>query len=117
MGETFLEGCVRAEELATGKVRSIFSSGTEDYFLGTYYFNRGMYANPVAGLTDLDKSGRTFTAYRVHDADPLYFEQGLNLTWRNGDPFMACDLSNVNGKGSLSASTFALFYEWPSSGA
>jgi len=30
------------------------SSGLEDYFLGTYYFNRGPYANGLAGLTHFD---------------------------------------------------------------
>merc|ERR1711894_784048 len=93
--KSFLEGCVRGEDL-NGGVRDIFSSGTEDYFLGTYYFNRGPYTNPVAGLTDLDKSRHTFSAYRVHDADPLYFEDGMRLTWRNSDPYGDCDLATTN---------------------
>lgn len=109
--KSFLEGCVRGED-AHG-VRDIFSSGTEDYFLGTYYFNRGPYTNPVAGLTDLDNGRRTFSAYRIHDADPLYFEEGLRLTWRNSDPYGACDLNAANRDAhAITASSFALVYEW-----
>ena len=33
------------------KLKILLSSGTEDYFLGTYYFNRGGYENAVAGMT------------------------------------------------------------------
>ena len=32
------------------KTPLMLSSGLEDYFLGTYYFNRGRYYTPVAGL-------------------------------------------------------------------
>merc|ERR1719389_567806 len=110
----FLEGCVRAEA-PDGKVRSLYSSGTEDYFLGTYYFNRGMYANPVAGMTDMDEDAKTFSAYRIHDADPLYFEDGLALTWRNSDP-EECLLDETRGGSfAVTASSFAFAYEWSSS--
>ena len=53
--EQFLEGEVRAF-LANAPNNSCsygvcsymtMSSGTEDYFLGTYYFNRGAYHNPL----------------------------------------------------------------------
>eukprot|EP00041_Stephanoeca_diplocostata_P002496 m.27447 g.27447 ORF g.27447 m.27447 type:complete len:342 (-) comp13422_c0_seq3:179-1204(-) len=39
-GETFLEGCFRAWT-PQGELKYVMSSGTEDYFLGTYYFNKG----------------------------------------------------------------------------
>jgi len=112
---SFLEGCVRMEGL-DGSLRSTISSGTEDYFLGTYYFNRGKYANPVAGLTDLDKNAQQFSAYRIFDSDPLYFEDGLNLTWRNGDPYMGCDLNKNSPSHPVLASSYALVYEWPHAG-
>merc|ERR1712032_355559 len=99
-----------------GSLRSTISSGTEDYFLGTYYFNRGKYANPVAGLTDLDKNTQQFSAYRIFDSDPLYFEDGLNLTWRNGDPYMGCDLNKNSPSHPVLASSYALVYEWPHAG-
>ena len=36
-----------------GKPRFRISSGTEDYFLGTFYFNKGQYFFPQAGVTSL----------------------------------------------------------------
>lgn len=111
--KVFLEGCIRAEA-TDGTVRSLYSSGTEDYFLGTYYFNRGMYANPVAGLTDMDDNAKTFSAYRIHDADPLYFEDGLALTWRNSDPEECILDQGRSGAFDVTASSFAFAYEWPS---
>ena len=67
---TFLEGCFRAYG-PNGDLRMLLSSGTEDYFLGTYYFNKGKYATPIAGLTNLnEKNKTTFSAYRVGGPPP-----------------------------------------------
>ncbi len=76
---SYLEAIVRAY-LDDGKRRLELSSGLEDYFLGTYYFNRGRYANGLAGLTHLDTKKNTFSGYRFHDDDPIFFQQGLRLT-------------------------------------
>ncbi len=81
---SFLEACMRAYfDGADEPV--LLSSGLEDYFLGTYYFNRGRYATDVAGLTHLDKQDASFSAYRFHDEDPLFFRRGLRLTCRCGE--------------------------------
>lgn len=85
-------------------------------FLGTYYFNRGKYTNPVAGLTTLNsKKGKkgnatSFSAYHVHDQDPLYFVDGMLMTWRNSDP-EACDLGGTRASEAVTASSLALVYE------
>ena len=83
----FLEAVLRAY-LDGANEPLLLSSGTEDYFLGTYYFNRGMYHFPLAGLThkeqDADGTCR-FSAYRFHDEDPIIFQKGIRLTWRNGE--------------------------------
>ena len=63
----------------------MLSSGLEDYFLGTYYFNRGKYYNPVAGLTHLNEKDNSFSAYRFHDDDPVFFQKSLRLTCRCGE--------------------------------
>jgi hypothetical protein len=137
----FLEGCVRATEqqpsppATSNHSRDVdddggawkLSSGTEDYFLGTFYFDRGQYMNPLAGVTSLcpqPQDGRvqpaqygcvpepdgtvTFSAYRVHaGADALMFEgDGLSVTWRNGEPGHGGRAATVN------ASTFAMVYVW-----
>ena len=81
---SFLEACMRAY-VDGSKEPMLLSSGLEDYFLGTYYFNRGCYANSLAGLTHLDVKARTFSAYRFHDQDPIFFHSGLRLTCRCGE--------------------------------
>ena len=104
----------------------LISSGTEDYFLGTFYFDKGQYFLPLAGVTALcpepsdgaprprppafgcePAAGVRFSAYRVHgSADPLTFEQGFAVTWRNGEPGHGGQAAAVN------ASALALVYEW-----
>lgn len=83
----FLEGMMRA--YLNGSTQPLLlSSGTEDYFLGTYYFNRGKYHLPLAGLTHkkVSFSGACrFSAYRFHVEDPVIFQQGWRLVWRNGE--------------------------------
>ena len=80
----FMEGEIRA--YLNGQMTPLMlSSGLEDYFLGTYYFRKGLYYTPVAGLTYIDKTNSTFSAYRFHDDDPIFFRQGLRLTNRAGE--------------------------------
>jgi hypothetical protein len=85
---SFMEGTVRA--YMNGETKPVFlSSGFEDYFLGTYYFNRGKYANDLAGVTHFDPANAEVSAYRFHDTDPVIFQRGLRLTLRRpveGDP-------------------------------
>jgi hypothetical protein len=84
---SYLEGMLRAY-IDGAQEPVMLSSGTEDYFLGTYYFNRGMYHLPLAGLTHKtqdDKGNCSFSAYRFHDEDPILFQNGLRLVWRNGE--------------------------------
>ena len=81
---SYMEACVRA--YSKDKEEPMFlSSGLEDYFLGTYYYNTGLYSNKLAGLTHLDKEARTFSAYRLHEDDPVFFQNGLRLTNRCGE--------------------------------
>ena len=80
----FLESCVRAYIDNAGEAL-LLSSGLEDYFLGTYFFNRGTYHTEIAGLTHLNKEDHTFSAYRFHEEDPLFLSKGLRLTLRCGE--------------------------------
>jgi hypothetical protein len=83
-GMSYLEGCMRAYT-GGGKEPIMLSSGLEDYFLGTYYFDTGKFHADISGLTHLDKKNRCFSAYRFHDDDPLFFSEGIRLTCRNGE--------------------------------
>lgn len=81
---SYMESCVRAY-IDGADEPMMLSSGLEDYFLGTYYFNKGRYATPVAGLTHFNKRKNTFSAYRFHEDDPVFFQNGLRLTNRCGE--------------------------------
>lgn len=105
---SYMEGCMRAY-LNGASEPTMLSSGFEDYFLGTYYFNKGRYANALAGVTHLDAKAGEVSAYRFHDVDPIFFQTGFKLTARNGD--------QVNGKtiGNppvTTYTTYAWVYEW-----
>lgn len=84
MGLSYMESCVRAYIGETNEPLFL-SSGLEDYFLGTYYFRSGKYYNPVAGLTHFDTDKLEFSAYRFHEEDPVFFQNGLRLTNRCGE--------------------------------
>lgn len=67
----------------------MLSTGTEDYFDSAYYFDGGTFRFPEAGNTfgpASDASATTqWSGYRFHDADPLFFQEGVRLMWRIGD--------------------------------
>jgi len=105
---SFLESIMRAY-LNGATEPTELSSGLEDYFLGTYYFNRGHYANGLAGLTHFDAKNAAFSAYRFHDEDPVVFKSGFRLTCRCGD--------QVNGKTvgnppETRYTTYTWVYQW-----
>jgi hypothetical protein len=107
-----LEACLRA--YPDGAKEPIFlSSGTEDYFLGTYYFNAGTYHLPIAGVTHLDPdrpgSSFRFSAYRFHEDDPVPFWRGLRLTWRNGEEIGGHRFGDPK---PTTFTSYAWAYEW-----
>jgi D-arabinan exo alpha-(1,3)/(1,5)-arabinofuranosidase (non-reducing end) len=81
---SYMESCIRAY-MGESKEPMFLSSGLEDYFLGTYYFNKGRYENMLAGLTHFDEEKNEFSAYRLHEEDPVFFQDGLKLTNRCGE--------------------------------
>ncbi|QEH34151.1 hypothetical protein OJF2_26860 [Aquisphaera giovannonii] len=108
----YLEACLRA--YPNGAKEPVWmSSGTEDYFLGTYYFNAGLYHNPVAGLThcDPDRPGSSyrFSAYRFHEDDPVPFQEGLRLVWRNGEEL---DGHRYGDPKPTTLTSYVWTYEW-----
>ena len=105
----FLEAIVRAY-IDGADEPLLLSSGTENYFLGTYYFNRGMYHHPEAGLTHIDRKANTFSAYRFHEEDPIVFQKSLRFVWRNGE---ACEDGRPFGDPKPSTFTsYVWVYEW-----
>ena len=80
----YIEGQMRAY-MSGNKAPQFLSSGLEDYFLGTYGFNRGPYHLPQAGCTHRDEKDNSFSAYRFHVLDPIYFASGIRLACRCGE--------------------------------
>lgn len=85
------------------KFPTICGTGTEDYFCGSYNFDRnGKYnefCTPYAGLHQVIRpdglytSQQRFGLYRWHIADPIRFEKELRITiqdlgWKNGGRYL-----------------------------
>jgi hypothetical protein len=105
---SFMESCMRAYIGGAG-TPLFLSSGLEDYFLGTYYFNRGRYTTPVAGLTHFDRDKNEFSAYRFHEDDPVFFHGGLRLTCRCGEELNGKLLNNCP---PAKYTTYTWLYQW-----
>lgn len=79
----YLEACFRAQ--IDGEADTTWlSSGTEDFFLSAYYFNRGYYHFENAGLT-LKMSPGIVSAYKFFENDPMLFTSSFKLMWRCGE--------------------------------
>jgi hypothetical protein len=95
-----------------GKFPTICGTGTEDYFCGSYNFDReGQYkefCTPYSGLHQVIrpdgtyKSQQRFGLYRWHIMDPVRFEKDLKVTiqdlgWRHGGRYLPqkSDISSV----------------------
>ncbi|XP_074624938.1 uncharacterized protein LOC141883379 [Acropora palmata] len=84
----FLEGCFRA--YIDGSNRTTWlSSGTEDFFLSAFYFNKGLYHLDNAGLTY--KTDSSIAAYKFFENDPLLFAKSFELWWRCSDKDVSVD--------------------------
>jgi hypothetical protein len=95
-----------------GKFPTICGTGTEDYFCGSYNFDRGgqykEFCTPYTGLVQVIrpdgtyKSQQRFGLYRWHIMDPVRFEKDLKITiqdlgWRAGGRYLPqqSDISSV----------------------
>jgi len=82
---------------------TICGTGTEDYFCGSYNFDRGgqykEFCTPYAGLHQVIRpdgtyrSQQRFGLYRWHIVDPVRFEKDLRITmqdlgWRDGGRYL-----------------------------
>lgn len=104
---SYMEACVRA--YVNGGELLWLSSGLEDYFLGTYYFQTGKFYTPVAGLTYFEPEQSSFCAYRFHEADPVFFKEGFRLTARVGEELNGRVFFNPQ---ATTYWTYTWVYEW-----
>ncbi len=85
------------------KFPTICGTGTEDYFCGSYNFDRGgkytEFCTPYSGLVQVIRPDGTyhsqerFGLYRWHIADPIRFKKDLRITiqdlgWRHGGRYL-----------------------------
>jgi len=87
--KNFMEGCYHLFT-PPGKVAYpglIVATGTEDYYDSAYYFNAGQFRQENAGLTHIEANDTNvlWAAYKMNEVDPLFFNNGVQLVWRNGD--------------------------------
>lgn len=107
----FMEGQMRAY-LGSAAELQFLSSGLEDYFLGTYYFNRGLYHLPQAGLTHKDEKDNSFSAYRFHEEDPIVFSGGIRLACRCGERRGNKTFGTTGKPQPTTYTTYVWTYEW-----
>lgn len=125
----FLEGCVRAK-IDSSNETTFLSSGTEDFFLSAFYFNRGEYHGYHSGLTykAQNASSTHIVAYKFFVDDPVLFSNSFKLIWRNFEQSKGPDgcpdqfPPNPNGKESdltrfgdpakARIQSYAWVYEW-----
>jgi hypothetical protein len=111
-GFLYLEGCFHlispvgpdavfdpTTGVAPGFPGAVLSTGSEDYYSSSFYFHAGTFAAHDTGLTHMCGVANSpaprclgnasavsqWSAYRVHDSDPLPFSGGAQLLMRNGD--------------------------------
>lgn len=83
-----LEACVRAFDKRNGSM-TYLSSGLEDFFLSTYYFDAGAFLRYKAGITFLETRKRCqLAAYRILTDNPICFDHPVKVTIRNGDYYV-----------------------------
>ncbi len=78
----FLEACLRMKIDGENDYQFL-SSGTEDIFLSSYYFDAGVFHSDDSGATYLGKS--SIAAYKFFESDPMLFTTGFQLVWRCGE--------------------------------
>ncbi|MEK7090918.1 MAG: glycoside hydrolase family 172 protein [Patescibacteria group bacterium] len=80
---TFLEGDVRMY-IDAGQQPDIEYTGTEDYFMGGWYFIKGCFSTPDHGCLVKDWWGRRIQAYRFH-TDKIPFSEKIKITLDHGE--------------------------------
>lgn len=66
------------------KKPSIHGTGTEDYFSGGWYFNKGEFAGPYSGLIYKNDTLGQIAAYRLYVTDPIPFKKNIKVTIEHG---------------------------------
>lgn len=116
--ECSMEACIRAFDTSTGNAEFL-SSGLEDFFLSTYYFDSGQFLGYKCGQTCLKREeGRVqLSAYRQFPDNPLCFNHPVKITVRNGEQNEISSDSSMNDeifmeRGNAVIGAICYYYEW-----
>jgi len=116
--ETSMEACIRAFDTKRGNAEYL-SSGLEDFFLGTYYFDSGQFMGYKCGQTCLKRENGAvkLSAYRQFPDNPLCFDHPVKITVRNGEQNEIDSKSDVTddiylGRGDARIGAICYYYEW-----
>lgn len=63
---------------------STHGTGTEDYFMGGWYFNHGAFSCPWHGLSVKDESTHRISAYRHHVPDAIPYQEKIRVDIEHG---------------------------------
>jgi hypothetical protein len=120
-----LEGCFHFyQTAATPYPGQLHSTGTEDEFISSYYFDLGVFQGRSAGIFYKDDGGggknASTSMYRTYENDPMIFSDGGSFVWRNGDTVDAngvkCMLetggSTAGSPGTADVQTLSYTYVW-----
>lgn len=80
------------------KTPSVLGTGTEDYFLSGFYFNKGTFAAPFHGLTIKDNEKSRISAYRFRVSDAISFKKSIHVEIEHGLTYLhgvGADYSSV----------------------
>jgi hypothetical protein len=99
----FLEGD-DAFTIDDDRTPSIVGTGTEDYFLAGWYFDRGPFSAWTHGATVLDPAGGRVSAFRWHVVDRIPFRKRLRATIEDG-------LTFFSGKPNADYASVAFYYQ------
>lgn len=81
-----LEGCFHSYvTAATSYPGELHSTGTEDEFLSSYYFDMGPFQGRGAGVYYKRSSPAALSMWRSYYDDPMILNDGGAFVWRNGD--------------------------------
>lgn len=59
----------------------IVGTGTEDYFLGGWYFREGTFAGPDHGVPIKHALDSSVAMYRIHEEDAIHFDQRFRMAF------------------------------------
>lgn len=63
---------------------SLIGTGTEDYFQGGWFWNKGAFHAPYHGLTVMDEVNSKYSAYRLHVPDAVPFNKSIKVEIEHG---------------------------------